>query len=59
MSPFTGRGFTGAKEIILPEYMLTKSHFFDTGDVLRIYNRNGDIIQSYRFIKDYGWKVIK
>ena len=59
VSPFTGRGFTGAKEIILPEYMLTKSHFFDTGDVLRIYNRNGDIIQSYRFIKDYGWKVIK
>ena len=59
VSPFTGRGFTGAQEIILPEYMLTESHIFDTGDVLRIYNRNGDIIQSYRFIKDYGWEVIK
>lgn len=59
VSPFTGRGFTGAQEIILPEYMLTKRHVFDTGDVLRIYNRNGDIIQSYSFIKDYGWEVIK
>ena len=38
VSPFTGRGFTGAKEIILPEYMLTKNHVFQEGDTLNIYH---------------------
>ena len=59
VSPFTGRGFTGAQEIILPEYMLTEGHYFSKGDMINIYNRNGDIIKQYRFTNKKSWVIVK
>jgi hypothetical protein len=59
VSPFTGRGFTGAQEIILPEYMLTEGHSFSKGDMINIYNRNGDIIKQYRFTNKNSWVIVK
>ena len=59
VSPFTGRGFTGSQEIILPEYMLTEGHYFSKGDMINIYNRNGDIIKQYRFTNKKSWVIVK
>ena len=59
VSPFTGRGFTGAQEIILPEYRLTKNHVFQDGDTLNIYHRTGEIYQIYEFSENNGWIKIK
>ena len=59
VNPFTGRGFTGAQEIILPEYMLTEGHSFSKGDMINIYNRNGDIIKQYRFTSKNSWVIVK
>lgn len=59
VNPFTGRGFTGAQEIILPEYMLTEGHSFSKGDMINIYNRNGDIIKQYRFTNKNSWVIVK
>ena len=49
VSPFTGRGFTGAQEIILPEYRFIKGHSFRGGDMINIYNRNGEVVQQFIF----------
>ena len=59
VKPFTGKGFTGAEEIILPEYMLTKGYRFSKGDMINIYNRNGDIIKQYRFTNKKSWVIVK
>lgn len=60
VSPFTGRGFTGAQEIILPEYRFIKGHSFRGGDMINIYNRNGEVVQQFIFdaLNDM-WKQTK
>ena len=59
MDPFTGRGFTGAKEIILPEYRLIEGQSFRNGDMINVYNRSGEIIKQYGFTKENGWMIVK
>ena len=60
VSPFTGRGFTGAQEIILPEYMLTENHVFQDGNMINVYNRTGEVVQQFIFDGfNNRWKLIK
>ena len=59
VDPFTGRGFTGAKEIILPEYRLIEGQSFRNGDMINVYNRSGEIIKQYGFTKENGWMIVK
>ena len=60
VSPFTGRGFTGAEEIILPEYRLTKNHIFQDGNMINVYNRAGEVVQQFVFDgTDNLWRLIK
>ena len=60
VDPFTGRGFTGAKEIILPEYRFIKGHSYRGGDMINIYNRSGEVVQQFIFdaLND-TWKLTK
>ena len=58
--PFTGRGFTGAKDIILPEYKLMKERMFYSGDTITIFNsQTGKILEIYEFINEQGWLLVK
>ena len=58
--PFTGRGFTGSDNIILPEYKLTKDHVFIEGDMISIHNsQTGEIMRQYGFKKNKGWVLLK
>ena len=59
VNPFTGRGFTGAKEIILPEYRFIEGQSFRNGDMINVYNRSGEIIKQYGFTKENGWMIVK
>lgn len=59
VDPFTGRGFTGAKEIILPEYRFIEGQSFRNGDMINVYNRSGEIIKQYGFTKENGWMIVK
>ena len=60
VDPFTGRGFTGAQEIILPEYMLTENHVFQDGNMINVYNRTGEVVQQFIFDgTDKLWRLIK
>lgn len=54
--PFTGRGFTGSQNIILPEYKLTEERLFQTGDTITIFDsKTGQSLNQYEFVKDEGW----
>ena len=58
--PFTGRGFTGSKNIILPEYKLMEERIFQTGDLITIFeSKTGKVMKQYEFIKDKGWLQVK
>ena len=58
--PFTGRGFTGSKNIILPEYKLIEERNFMDGDLITIFeSKSGNPIRQYKYIENKGWKVIK
>ena len=58
--PFTGRGFTGSKNIVLPEYKLMEERIFQTGDLITIFeSKTGKIMKQYEFIKDEGWLQVK
>ena len=59
VSPFTGRGFTGGIEIVLPEYMLTKDYLIRDGIMLNVHHRTGEIYQIYEFNENSGWIKIK
>ncbi len=45
--PYTHTGMIGSKHNIIPEYYSPDIIKFDIGDVLRVYNKNGKIIDSY------------
>ena len=54
-APYTGRGFTGSKEIILPEYIQGKRKLVD-GDTLTILEaKTGKVIQKFTFDEEHGW----
>lgn len=58
--PFTGRGFTGSDNIVLPEYKLSKNHVFIDGDMISIHNsQTGEITRRYGFTKDNGWELLE
>ena len=58
--PFTGRGFTGSKNIILPEYKLIEERNFMDGDLITIFeSKSGNPIRQYKYIENKGWKLIK
>ena len=58
--PFTGRGFTGSKNIVLPEYKLMEKRIFQTGDLITIFeSKTGKIMKQFDFIKDEGWVQVK
>ena len=58
--PFTGRGFTGSKNIILPEYKLMEERNFMDGDLITIFeSKSGNPIRQYKYIENKGWKLIK
>ncbi|MFK9092122.1 hypothetical protein [Bacillus salipaludis] len=58
--PFTGRGFTGSSEIILPEYYQAAKDFGD-GDLLKIIDaKNGDVTTQFIFDADLkSWIPLK
>ena len=58
--PFTGRGFTGSKNIILPEYKLMEEHVFKNGDMISVFeSKTGKVMKQYGFTKDKGWIVLE
>lgn len=55
--PFTGRGFTGSKEIVLPEYELRKGadYHYQHGDTIGIYDsKSGNLINQYIYDGEYN-----
>lgn len=57
--PFTGRGFTGSKEIVLPEYKMLDEHHFVEGDTIGIFDsKTGDMVEQYGYMNGQGWERI-
>ncbi len=53
--PYTGRGFTGSKNIVLPELIQENRAFLD-GDILGIYDsKTGALTQKFVYDSDLGW----
>ena len=51
---------TGSKQNIIPEYYSSDIVEFEIGDVARVYDKNGRILEHYRVVKDLnGIKVWK
>ena len=58
--PFIGRGFTGSKNIVLPEYKLIEERNFMDGDLITIFeSKSGNPIRQYKYVENKGWKLIK
>lgn len=54
-APYTGRGFTGSKNIVLPELVQDNRAFVD-GDILGIYDaKTGTLTQQFVYDSDLGW----
>ena len=54
-APYTGRGFTGSKNIVLPELVQNMRPFVD-GDVMGIYDaKTGVLRQQFVYDSDLGW----
>ncbi|MDM5318229.1 hypothetical protein QUF49_19715 [Fictibacillus sp. b24] len=54
--PFTGRGFTGSKTEIIPEYYQETKPFED-GDLLLVKNDKGEVFAELVFKKNKGWEI--
>ena len=58
-APYTGRGFTGSKNIVLPE-LIQKERAFKTGDILRIFDSTtGKEVLTFVYDKKVGNWVMK
>ena len=54
-APYTGRGFTGSKNIVLPELVQDTRPFVD-GDILGIYDaKTGILTQQFVYDSELGW----
>lgn len=54
-APYTARGFTGSKNIVLPELIQDQRNFVN-GDLLSIYDsKTGNVIQQLVYDKKLGW----
>lgn len=54
--PYTARGFTASRNVVLPEWELTENCIFEEGDIFEVYDRSGKIIEKYEF-KGKGWML--
>lgn len=54
--PYTARGFTASRKVILPEWELMENCVFEEGDIFEVYDRSGKIIEKYEF-KGKGWMI--
>ena len=55
--PFTGRGFTGSQNIVLPEYKLRKGadYQFQHGDTIGVYDsKSGNLVKQYMYDGEYN-----
>ncbi|WP_231516903.1 hypothetical protein [Sporolactobacillus terrae] len=53
--PYTGRGFTGSRRIVLPEYY-QQTREFSKGDLLRVIDsQTGTPVINFKFSKTFGW----
>ncbi|SQF39436.1 T7SS effector LXG polymorphic toxin [Streptococcus ferus] len=55
--PFTGRGFTGSKEIVLPEYELRKgaNYHYQHGDTIGVYDsKSGSLLKQYMYDGEFN-----
>ena len=59
VSPFTGRGFTAAEEIVLPDYLFTAKQSFQEGYMINIYESSGAIFEQYGFTKEKVWTILE
>ncbi|MCK3942914.1 hypothetical protein HCC47_08870 [Streptococcus suis] len=60
--PFTGRGFTGSQNIVLPEYKLRTGadYHYQHGDTITIYSsQGGSIVKQYGYMNGRGWELIE
>ncbi|MGT2867056.1 hypothetical protein [Streptococcus fryi] len=60
--PFTGRGFTGSENIVLPEFKIHKNveYQYQTGDTITVYNsQSGEVVQKYGYTQQNGWIELK
>ncbi|MEK0224238.1 hypothetical protein [Bacillus proteolyticus] len=56
--PFTARGFTGSKNIALPEFSYERGYAraFQDGDILNIIDsETGNVATKFEFNKKIGW----
>jgi hypothetical protein len=57
--PYTGRGFTGSKEIVLPEYYQQERPFVH-GDKLKIIDANtGEVTTTFIYDKKLKWITLE
>lgn len=47
--PYTNTGMTGAKHNIIPEYVNQERITFSDGDEMQIFDKNGNLITTYKF----------
>lgn len=53
--PYTGKGFTASKNVVLPEWEQTYQNFRED-DVLEIIDsKTGDILEKYVYSEENGW----
>ncbi|MFN8648351.1 hypothetical protein [Streptococcus sp.] len=55
--PFTGRGFTGSQNIVLPEYELRKgaNYHFQHGDTIGVYDsKSGNLVKQYIYDGEFN-----
>lgn len=54
-APYTARGYTGSKNIVLPELMQNQRNFIN-GDLLSICDsKTGKVIRQFVYDKKFGW----
>lgn len=57
--PYTGKGFTGSTDVVLPEYYQSARKFMN-GDKFRILDsKTGDIVQQFIYDEKLGWLELK
>ena len=59
--PYTNTGMTGSKHNIIPEYHSTEIVKFNEGDIVKVYDKNGNVIEKYIIENDTltGLKIWK
>ncbi|MDP4553399.1 hypothetical protein Q9251_21320 [Alkalihalobacillus macyae] len=57
--PYTGRGFTGSKEVILPEFYQNERAFSE-GDSLKVVDaKGGQVSTMFIYDKKMGWLLVE